>query len=164
MQHDTVDFGELFAYTSIDTFTKEPAVVMGVNLLSETGVRNLRLQQAYYGEVATHQSDEGSEFKGEFPVVAAGATRNHRYSRPYKKNDQAEIENFNRSLRKECLGWGKYTVDQLDEAQARVDAWLGHWMFERWHMGLPDMATPAQFTTAWYAERNQEYVPVAFAL
>ena len=159
-QHDTVDFGEIFAFTAIDIFSKEPAVVMGTDLTAKSGVKALRLQQAFFGPVELHQSDEGPEFKKNFPAVCG----NHRYARPYKKNEQSYIENFNRSLRKECLGWGKYKKEDLEATQARVDLWLHHWMFERWHMGLPNMQTPAQFTTSWYAERNQEYVPVAFAL
>lgn len=160
VQHDTVDYGALFAFTSIDIFSKEPAVVIGTDLTSESGIRALKLQQAYYGHVDLHQSDEGPEFKKDFPKICG----NHRYARPYKKNDQSYIENFNRSLRKECLGWGKYQKNQINEVQARVDAWISHWMYERWHMGLPDMQTPVQFNTSWYAENDQEYVPVAFAL
>jgi transposase len=160
VQHDTVDFGGLFAFTAIDIFSKEPVVVMGIDLTAESGVKALKLQQAFFGHVDLHQSDEGPEFKKDFPAVCG----NHRYARPYKKNDQAYIENFNRSLRKECLGWGKYTKDDLETVQARVDEWLEFWTHERWHMGLPDMQTPAQFTTSWYAEHNQEYLPVAFAL
>jgi transposase len=160
VQHDTVDFGELFAFTALDIFSKEPAVVMGTDLTAASGVKALKLQQAFFGPVLLHQSDEGPEFKKDFPTVCG----NHRYARPYKKNDQSYIENFNRSLRKECLGWGKYKKEDLDIVQARVDEWLRHWTHERWHMGLPDMQTPAQFNASWYAEHNQDYQPVAFAL
>lgn len=160
VQHDTVNFGGLFAFTALDIFSKEPAVVMGTDLTAQSGVQALRLQQAFFGPVALHQSDEGPEFKKDFPAICG----NHRYARPYKKNDQSYIENFNRSLRKECLGWGTYKKEDLDTTQARVDEWLRHWTHERWHMGLPDMQTPAQFNTSWYAERNQEYRLVAFAL
>lgn len=168
IQHDTVDFGELYAYTSIDVFTKEPAVVIGDNLLSETGVIAFKDQKRYYGKTKLHQSDEGSEFKGMFveTVVASGA--HHRYARPYRKNDQAYIENFNRSLRKECLGWGKYKKEDKAKLQARVNVYLFHFVHERWHMGLPEMMTPAQFRV-WYNIKNKqgskEEIPkVAFAL
>lgn len=91
----------------------------------------------------------------------------HRYSRPYKKNDQSFIESFNRSLRKECLGWGKYRKGNLSAVQMRVDAYLRHFIYERWHMGLPEMMTPHQFIQ-WYAKENQqtslERPKVAFAL
>ena len=154
VEHDTVDFGELFAYTSIDVFTKEPAVVMATDLAAETGTKAFLRQKAYYGEVYCHQSDEGSEFLGIFPDAVTATGSLHRYGRPYKKNDQAHIENFNKSLRSECLGWGKYPKEDLEWLQAKVNAYLKHWMNERWHMGLPDMMTPAQHLK-WYAGANE---------
>lgn len=167
VQHDTVDFGEVFAFTSIDVFTKEPVVIMADNLLSETGVEALKEQVTYFGAVGLHQSDEGPEFKGMFPETVQSLPSTHRYSRPYKKNDQSFIENFNRSLRKECLGWGKYRKEDKDKLQKRVDDYLRHFIYERWHMGLPEMMTPAQFK-AWYTEQNNqpltEKPKVAFAL
>lgn len=163
IQHDTVDFGELFAYTSIDIFTKEPAVVVAEDLMSETGVTAFKHQKAYYGPTQLHQSDEGPEFKGRFVETIRGSGASHHYARPYKKNDQAVIENFNRSLRKECLGWGKYKKEDKNKVQARVNVYLKHFIHERWHMGLPDMMTPAQFIR-WYNDTKKEIPKVAFAL
>lgn len=163
IQHDTVDFGELFAYTSIDIFTKEPSVVVAKNLLSETGVTAFKRQNAYFGPTKLHQSDEGPEFKGRFVETVQGSGATHRYSRPYRKNDQSFIENFNRSLRKECLGWGKYKREDMKKIQARVDVYLKHFVNERWHMGLPNMMTPAQFRV-WYDDKKKEIPKVAFAL
>lgn len=162
VQHDTVDFGGLYAYTSIDIFSKEPSVVIEENLLSETGVGAFKQQRSFYGLVTLHQSDEGPEFKGEFPKTVKEGSE-HRYARPYKKNDQAYIENFNRSLRKECLGWGKYKKEDKAKVQARVDQYIHHFIYERWHMGLPDMMTPAEFKE-WYNEEKKEIQKVAFAL
>jgi IS30 family transposase len=167
IQHDTVNFGELFAFTSIDIFTKEPSVIIMDNLLSESGVIALREQTEYFGRADLHQSDQGPEFEGEFPNTVKHLPSTHRYSRPYKKNDQSFIENFNRSLRKECLGWGKYKREDRKRLQDRVDNYLYHFIYERWHMGLPGMMTPAQFIQ-WYTEQNQptrtEKTKVAFAL
>lgn len=155
VQHDTVDFGEIFAHTSIDIFTKEPVVIMVDNLTSETGVEAFRQQKSFFGTVDLHQSDEGSEFKGEYVAVVESYQSHHRYSRPYKKNDQSFIENFNKSLRKECLGWIKYKKEDLQRIQARVDTYIHHFMNERWHMGLPEMMTPAQFKE-WYNENKKD--------
>jgi transposase InsO family protein len=163
VEHDTVDFGELFAYTAIDCFTKEPCVVMATNLMSETGTSAFLAQKAYYGAAYCHQSDEGPEFLGIFPDAVTATKSVHRYSRPYKKNDQAHIENFNRSLRRECLGWGKYKKTDLEWVQAKVDAWVKHWMEERWHMGLPEMMTPAEHLK-WYDEQQRDKESVAFAV
>ena len=51
------------------------------------------------------------------------------------------IESFNRTLRKECLGWLKYRKEQLSELQARVNAFLRFYNTERPHLSL-EMSTP----------------------
>lgn len=163
VQHDTVVFGELYAHTSIDVFTKEPSVIMVTDLTSQTGIAAFQEQDKAFGSVATHQSDEGPEFKGDYVATVEATGAAHRYSRPYKKNDQSYIENFNRSLRKELLGWGAYKKKDLQAVQALVDQYVHHFIYERWHMGLPDMMTPAQFKD-WYAAHEQrEPAVVAFA-
>ncbi|MCB9834702.1 transposase [Candidatus Nomurabacteria bacterium] len=69
----------------------------------------------------------------------------HRYSRPYKKNEQSHIENFNKSLRSECFKLGSYDPSDLDTLQLQADQYTKHYINRRWHMGLPNMMTPAQF-------------------
>jgi len=155
VQHDTVDFGEIYAHTSIDIFSKEPVVVMVKDLTAETGVKAFKTQKIFFGQTELHQSDEGSEFKGEYKSTVESYQSIHRYARPYRKNDQSFIENFNRSLRNECLGWTKYKKSDLPRVQARVDKYVQYFINERWHMGLPDMMTPAQFK-AWY-NKNKKY-------
>jgi transposase InsO family protein len=80
-------------------------------------------------------------------VLASGAQ--HRYSRPYKKNEQSHIENFNKSLRSECFGKLKYKAEDIEEVRLQAKLFTQHYIHGRWHMGLPDMQTPAQFK-AWY--------------
>lgn len=165
IEHDTVDLGEIFAYTAIDIFTKEPAVVIALDLESKTGSKTFETQKRFYGKAELHQSDEGSEFKGNFPSVVELSGSKHRYSRPYKKNDQAHIENFNRSLRSECVGWGKYKKEDVSWLQKQIDEYVNHFINKRWHMGLPDMMTPAQFKS-WYTQNMKvtgESKKVAFA-
>jgi transposase InsO family protein len=163
IEHDTVDFGELFAYTSIDVFTKDICVIMATNLTMETGAEVFLKQKLYYGQAYCHQSDEGSEFQSLFVDAVTATGSIHRYGRPYKKNDQAHIENFNKSLRSECLGWGKYKKEDIDWVQQKVDAYMKHWLTERWHMGLPDYMTPAEYKE-WYNAKQQEDTGVAFAV
>ena len=162
IQHDTVDFGGLFAHTSIDIFTKEPMVVIVDNLTSETGVKAFRQQKSFYGPAKLHQTDEGPEFKGNYPASVKGTGSQHRFARPYKKNDQAFIENFNRSLRSECLGWVKYRKEERIAVQKMVDDYLQSFINRRWHMGLPNMMTPAQFKL-WYTQNKKDTKVVAFA-
>ncbi len=162
IQHDTVNFGELYAHTSIDVFTKEPAVIIVDNLESETGVDAFHRQKSFYGSANLHQTDEGSEFKGNYQASVEKTGSLHRFARPYRKNDQAFIENFNRSLRKECLGWGKYKKEEKADVQKMVDEYLQRFINRRWHMGLPNMMTPAQFKL-WYTQNKKVNQVVAFA-
>jgi hypothetical protein len=61
------------------------------------------------------QTDGGSEFKGAFSETVSAYCHRHRVARPYKKNEQSYIESYNRSLRKECLGWPKYKVSEIPQ-------------------------------------------------
>jgi transposase InsO family protein len=62
------------------------------------------MMRRFTGHVAVLQTDGGPEFKGTFAQQARAYCDRHRIARPYKKNEQAYIESFNRTLRKECLG------------------------------------------------------------
>ncbi len=154
VEHDTVDLGELYAFTAIDIFTKEPSVFIGTDLEMATGATALVYHNQLYGLVDLQQSDNGSEFQTTFreAVLATGST--HRYSRPYKKNEQAHIENFNKSLRNECFGKLHYKASQLEEVRLRAKLYTQHYIDERWHMGLPGLMTPAQFKD--YYKQNPE--------
>lgn len=165
VEHDTVDLGgkqtNMYAYTAIDIFTKEPCVVIADNLEMATGARAFAVQKQFYGAVGTHQSDNGSEFQGLFvqAVVASGAA--HRYSRPYKKNEQSHIENFNKALRNECFPRGEYNQADIPKLQKQADEFTKHYIERRWHMGLPDMMTPKQFKE--YYHQDPEAVTLELA-
>jgi len=150
IEHDTVDLGgkqaDVYAYTAIDIFTKEPSVVIADNLEMETGARAFAVHGAFYGSVQTHQSDNGSEFQRVFTEAVSAAGSNHRYSRPYKKNEQSHIENFNKALRSECFPRGEYRQEDIPKLQERADAFTKHYIERRWHMGLPNTMLPRQFT------------------
>jgi len=146
IEHDTVDLGEIFAYTAIDIFTKEPSVYIGTNLEMETGAKAFTYHDEFFGLVLCHQSDNGSEFQTLFREAVEAAGAKHRYGRPYKKNEQAHIENFNKALRSECFGEIKYKAEDLESIRLQAKLFTRHYINRRWHMGLPDLMTPAQFT------------------
>lgn len=155
VEHDTVDLGgkraNVYAYTAIDIFTKEPSVVIAANLEMETGATAFTIQKQFYGAVDTHQSDNGSEFQTLFVEAVRASGAQHRYSRPYKKNEQSHIENFNKALRNECFPRGEYDQEDIPDLQKRANEFTEHYIERRWHMGLPDMMTPKQFE-AYYAK------------
>ncbi|MBI5254571.1 transposase [Candidatus Falkowbacteria bacterium] len=145
LQTDTVDFGEIFAYTCIDTFTKEASVVLKTTLDSTAGQQALEQQLAFFKEIKHIQRDGGYEFMAEWEFFAQKHIPSIRTSRPYKKNDQAFIERFNEILRKECLGYAKYTKKHLPMLQKQLDEFLDYYHNERPHLSL-NMLTPQQFS------------------
>jgi transposase InsO family protein len=155
VEHDTVDLGELYAYTAIDIFTKEPSVYIGTNLEMATGANAFAYHDQFYGFVDLQQSDNGSEFQTAFREAVEASGSVHRYSRPYKKNEQSHIENFNKALRNECFGRIHYKTEQLEEMRLQAKLFTTHYIHERWHMGLPDMMTPAQHKT-WYTSQQKD--------
>lgn len=165
VEHDTVDLGgkqaNVYAYTAIDIFTKEPCVYIADNLEMHTGAQAFAYQKQFYGRVSLHQSDNGSEFQSLFvdAVIASGSA--HRYSRPYKKNEQAHIENFNKALRSECFPRGAYQTKDIPKLQERANEFTKHYIERRWHMGLPDTMTPKQFKD--YYQREPEAARLALA-
>lgn len=138
VQMDTVDFGGLFAFTGIDCSSREADVLMAPALTSSFGHRFLEqsMDRRFDGHVGLIQNDGGPEFKDEFAGHVLEYCDRHRISRPYKKNEQAFIESFNRTLRKECLGWQKYNQDQLVFCTKLVESFLERYHYHRPHMGL----------------------------
>ena len=145
IQVATVDFGEVYAFTAIDTYTREASVILKTELNAKSGEEALVEQLKFFGEMKGIQRDGGPEFMAEWEQLAKSFTDRIRTSRPYKKNDQAFIERFNGVLRKECLGWSKYRPKDIPLLQKELDEFLEYYHYDRPHMGL-NMQTPHQFT------------------
>ena len=90
IQMDTVDFGEVFAFTGVDIFTKEADVVMFPSLTSHDGLVYL----------------------------------------------ETSMESFNRSLRKECLGWTHYKHSKVAELNQMVLDYIERYHYHRPHISL----------------------------
>jgi transposase InsO family protein len=141
IQMDTVDFGALYAYTAVDIYTREAQVVLLPGLTGQDGRKALELVMAYFGSCEVLQTDGGKEFMGEFEDQVGCYAQRHRVARPYRKNEQAFVESFHRTLRKECLGWCNYKLNEREELQKEVREYLDYYHYERPHLGL-DMRTP----------------------
>ena len=137
IQMDTIDFGELFAFTGIDIFTREADIFMAPALTAEHGYQFLKQSMArrFGGHVQLLQTDGGTEFKETFKSHVREFCDRHRVARPYKKNEQAYIESFNRTVRKECLGWTKYRVRDQEHCTNLVETFLDRYHYDRPHMG-----------------------------
>lgn len=145
IQMDTVDFGAIFAFTGVDIFTKEVNVKLYPSLTAKDGLDFLRNSfDSRFQHTNLLQTDGGPEFKAEFRSNVFKYADRFRVSRPYKKNEQSYIESFNRSLRKECLGWSKYRTDELPNLNRELMDYLVYYHTKRPHMSL-NMKTPNQF-------------------
>lgn len=144
IQADSVDFGGVFAFTAIDTFTREASVILQPALDARSGKDSLERQIRFFGSIEHIQRDGGPEFKKEWQRYAERHIKSIRTARPYKKNEQAFVERFNGILRKECLGYLKYRSKDIPRLQRRVDEFLKYYHTERPHLSL-GMKTPQQF-------------------
>lgn len=145
VQMDTVDFGAVFAFTGIDIFTKEVSVRLYPLLTAKDGLDFLTHSfQDRFNYTRLLQTDGGPEFKAEFRSNVFKYADRFRVARPYKKNEQSYIESFNRSLRKECLGWSKYTDKDLPNLKKGLTDYLIYYHNKRPHMSLK-MMTPERF-------------------
>ena len=138
IQMDTVDFGRVFAFTGVDIYTKEADILMAPKLTARYGFKFLEqsMDRRFNNFSELIQTDGGSEFKEEFKKNVLKYCKRHRIARPYKKNEQSYIESFNRSLRKECLGWKKYDIKEVKICQRRIEHFLYKYHYHRPHMGL----------------------------
>ena len=145
LQVDTVDFGEVFAFVAIDIYSKEGAVLLRPSLEAQEGQLFLRhCFPSIFGRfVEVIQTDGGPEFKGAFAEEAKRYCGHHRVARPYRKNEQSFVESFNRSLRKECLGWNKYKAIEIPQLSRELQTWLQYYHYERPHLSL-NMRPPLQ--------------------
>lgn len=138
VQMDSIDFGDIYAFTGVDIFSKEADILLAPALTAMYGYQFLRQSMArrFNGFVHLVQTDGGPEFKDDFKRNIGEFCDRHRIARPYRKNEQSFIESFNRTVRKECLGWGKYRAGQLTECQSMVESFLARYHYHRPHMGL----------------------------
>ncbi len=143
---DTVLFGDVFAFTAVDIYSRECDVLLRPTLKALDGKVFLEhcMPRRFDGFVNLIQTDGGSEFEAEFAETAASYCARHRVARPYKKNEQSYIESFNRSLRKECLGWQKYKADEIPDLTILLEEWLRYYHYERPHISL-GMKPPIEF-------------------
>lgn len=142
IQMDTVHFGMVFAFTAVDTFAKDVSVKLYPTLTSTDGKDFLTHSFTNrFNHVELLQTDGGPEFKGEFKQNVFTYADRFRVARPYKKNEQSYIESFNRSLRKECLGWSNCTPSDIPDMNRDLSDYLTYYHTKRVHMGL-NMKTP----------------------
>lgn len=138
IQMDSIDFGGIFAFTAVDIFSKEADIILAPELTSKQGVRflDICMKRRFNCHSEMIQADGGHEFKDKFKAKVLNYADRFRVARPYKKNEQSFIESFNRTVRKECLGWSKYKRKDLPQLEPVVDEFLNRYHYHRPHIGL----------------------------
>ena len=146
VQMDTIDFGGVFAFTAVDIYSREADVLLRPALTAEQGAAFLHrcMRRRFNRFVSVVQTDGGSEFEKEFAHEVWRYCDQHRIARPYKKNEQSFIESFNRTVRKECLGWRKYKAEDVGCLMLHVEAFLHRYHYHRPHLAFEPMKPPLQ--------------------
>jgi transposase InsO family protein len=98
-----------------------------------------KLARAYFGPIEWLQSDNGSEYNSHFDKLKSW-WKNRRRITPGKKEENGCVESFNRTLRKECVGWGHYTPEPVT-LQDLIHTYVDEYHTERPHLSLT-MQTP----------------------
>jgi transposase len=144
VQMDTIDFGGLFAFTAIDIWSREADVLLRPSLTAQDGLVFLQvcMRRRFNRFVNVIQTDGGSEFEAIFAQQIWCYCDQHRIARPYKKNEQSFIESFNRTVRKECLGWAKYKAEDVRRLTPCVEAFLKRYHYHRPHLAFEPMRPP----------------------
>ena len=132
------------ALTVVDVFTRESlAIEVGQHLRGEHLVTVLTRLAAQRGAPTRLWCDRGSEFCSQIVDLWA---YHHQvrldFSRPGRPTDNAHVESFNATVRRECLN--AHWFESLQEAKERIEAWRREYNESRPHRALQDR-TPEEF-------------------
>lgn len=143
IQVDKIDCGELWVHNFIDCFTREVVSVVVETQDSWDAAEALRYAMQYFRHTIWIQTDNGSEYRWFFEKEAKLWSDHQRKIRPGQKEENGFVESFNRTLRRECVGWGKYQKADLPRLQDRINQYLDQYHTERPHLGL-NLKTPQE--------------------
>ncbi len=143
IQVDTVDLGNLFVLTAVDTFTREAVAVPLRSLKAREVARHVRTLRKFFGPVETLQTDNGKEFRGAFEQTVRTWCGRHRRIHPSRWQENAFVESFHRTLRRHAVGWHAWDSgefgDLADTLQQFTSRYNGYP-----HLSL-NLASPAEF-------------------
>ncbi len=132
------------ALTVVDVFTREClAIEVGQSLKGEDVVAVLNRIRADRGTPKMLFCDNGAEFSSQ--IMDLWAYQNGvqiDFSRPGKPTDNAHVESFNGTFRRECLDAHWFT--SLSEAKQVIEAWRREYNESRPHRALGER-TPNEF-------------------
>lgn len=146
VQIDTIhiiapDGKRIYIYTLIDLYSRWAyAEVVPKIGAKPSGVFLKKAQSKAPFKISLVQTDHGSEFSTHFTHVCMCMNIMHRHSRVRKKNDNAHIERFNRTIQEECFDHTAHTLKHFKKA---LPSYLKYYNCERLHMGI-NFQTPME--------------------
>ena len=133
-----------YILTAIDNTSKLAFAHMYPSHSSQAAADFLcRLHLLVDGKIENVQTDNGSEFHGEFEEACKKLGVNHYWSRIKTPKDNAGNERFNRTLQDEFIAMGHMTIDP-ERFNQELTEWLIEYNFRRPHQAL-GYATPINF-------------------
>lgn len=142
IQTDTVhyvnplDHSKMYIYTVIDLYTRMAYAKISPNL-SEKGAAETIFEAQEYMQFSFKmvQSDNGAEFQKHFQGRLNNKGIKTRHSRVRHPNDDAHIERFNRTLRKECIG--QYNPNKnIKFINSKLNRFIRYYNYDRIHLGI----------------------------
>ncbi len=128
----------IYVFVLIDVFSRWVYAKAYERISSKIGVDFLREAEKHASfQFNMIQTDHGPEF-GKWFVERV--SKNHRYTRIGKPNDNSHVERFNRTVQEECLDRIPRTVENLNKILKEYIPYYNH---ERLHMGI-NFKTPIQ--------------------
>ena len=147
VQTDTVHYvnplnhSKIYLYTVIDLYTRMAYVKASPNLTEKGAAETIFEAQNFMNfPFKMVQSDNGAEFQRRFQERLNTRGIKTRHSRVRHPNDDAHIERFNRTLRKECIG--QYNPNKnIDYIERKLKRFINYYNYGRIHLGI-NLKTP----------------------
>lgn len=147
VQIDTVhyvnplDRSKIYIYTVIDLYSRMAYAKASARLAQKDAATTIFEAQAYMGiPFRMVQSDNGAEFQTHFQGRLHHSSIKTRHSRVRHPNDDAHIERFNRTLRKECIGAYNCNKD-ISFISRKLNRFIDYYNYDRIHLGI-NLRTP----------------------
>ena len=142
IQTDTVhyvnplDHSKMYIYTVIDLYTRMAYAKISPNLSEKGAAETIFEAQEFMKFPFTMvQSDNGAEFQNHFQGRLNSKGIKTRHSRVRHPNDDAHIERFNRTLRKECIG--QYNPNKnINFIDSKLNRFIRYYNYDRIHLGI----------------------------
>ena len=131
----------MYIYTVIDLYTRMAYARISPNLTEKGAAETIFQAQEFMGfSFKMVQSDNGAEFQRRFQERLNAKGIRTRHSRVRHPNDDAHIERFHRTLRKEFIG--QYNPNKtIDFVERKLKRFINYYNYDRIHLGI-DLKTP----------------------